>query len=196
VTGYLIALWLHSYVRWALLFAMVVVVATSWLALRRQSAWTPQHERWLRVLVSLADLQFTIGVLLYLVWSPFAAAFMQSPGTAMKEHTIRFFGLEHPTMMVVAVAFLHVGRTRSKELTDARDKHRTVLRWTLFALLVLFTSIPWPGLRHGRPLLRFGTGERSTMPGNTNEAPWVIVRQARQSGPVTTSRLSEASETW
>lgn len=154
MNGYAIALWLHSYVRWAILIAVVVVVATSWSALRKQSAWTQRHERWLRVLVGLGDLQFTIGVLLYLVWSPFAAAFMQSPGTAMKEHTIRFFGLEHPTMMVIAVAFLHVARTRSKKLTDARDKHRAVIRWTLFALLVLLTSIPWPGLRHGRPLLR------------------------------------------
>jgi len=171
VSGYLIALWLHSYVRWAILAAMVVVVATSGSALRKQSAWTPQHERALRVLVSLADLQFTIGVLLYLVWSPFAAAFMQSPGTTMKEHTIRFFGLEHPTMMLSAVALLHLGRTRCNKMTVARDKHRAVFRWTLAALLVVLTSIPWPGLRHGRPLLRFAANDWAFLPSNTNAAP-------------------------
>lgn len=169
MNGYVTALWLHSYVRWAILLAMVVVVSTSWSALRTQSAWTQRHERWLRALVGLADLQFTIGVLLYLVWSPFAAAFMQSPGTTMKEHTIRFFGLEHPTMMIIAVALLHLGRTRSKKMTEARDKHRTVFRWTLAALLVVLTSIPWPGLRHGRPLLRSGPDYAFTR--WTGEAP-------------------------
>lgn len=171
MNGYVIALWLHSCVRWALLVALVVVVAASWLGLRKQDAWTQRQERWLRALVGLSELQFAIGVLLYLVWSPFAAAFMQSPGTTMKEHTIRFFGLEHPTMMIIAVALLHVGRARSKKMSERRDKHRAVFRWTLAALLVVLTSIPWPGLRHGRPLLRFAASDWAGPPSNTNDAP-------------------------
>lgn len=181
MNGYAIALWVHSYVRWAILIALVVVIGSATLALRKSSPWTPQHERWQRALVGLADLQFTIGVLLYLVWSPFAAAFMQAPGTLMKEHTIRFFGLEHPTMMLIAVALLHVGRTRCTKMTEGRDKHRTVLRWTLFALVVVLTSIPWPGLRHGRPLLRTGTSALGVLQQHvvTQQQRWVLPALSR-----------------
>lgn len=158
MTGYVIALWLHSYLRWAILIATLVVLARSWTAQRGNSDWTRTHERWQTALVGLVDLQFTVGVLLYLVWSPFAAAFMQAPGATMKEHTIRFFGLEHPTMMVIAVALLHVGRVRAKKAALASDKHRITLRWTLAFLVIVLSSIPWPGLRHGRPLLRADVG--------------------------------------
>jgi hypothetical protein len=154
VTGYVIALWAHSYLRWAVLITACVVIARAWSAQRNGAEWTRAHERWHAALVGLVDLQFTIGLLLYLVWSPFAAAFMQAPGATIKEHTIRFFGLEHPTMMAIAVALLHIGRVRAKKATLARDKHLITLRWTLGALLIVLSSIPWPGLRHGRPLLR------------------------------------------
>ncbi len=154
MTGYVIALWIHSYLRWAILIATVVVIARSWSAGRSGGEWTRGHEKWQATLVGLVDLQLTIGVLLYLVWSPFSAAFIHDPGGTMKERTIRFFGLEHPTMMVIAVALLHVARVRAKKTTVAHDKHRLTLHWTVAFLLILLSSIPWPGLRHGRPLLR------------------------------------------
>lgn len=159
MTGYVIALWIHSYLRWTILIAACVVLARAWNARRGNSDWTRTHERWQTALVGLVDLQFSVGVLLYLVWSPFAAAFMQAPAATIKEHTIRFFGLEHPTMMVIAVALLHVGRVRAKKATLASDKHRITLRWTLAFLLIVLSSIPWPGLRHGRPLLRADAGD-------------------------------------
>jgi len=154
LSSYAVALLAHSYLRWLVLAAMLVVIARSAVASRRGSDWATSHSRLQGALVNLADLQLTLGVCLYVFWSPLADAFMRAPAATMKEHTLRFFGLEHPTMMVLAVALLHVSRLRGKKATTSRDQHRVAMRWTLAALLVVCSSIPWPGLRHGRPLLR------------------------------------------
>lgn len=164
MTVYELTLVVHSWVRWLLVVAAIVLIVRSAFAWRRGHEWTATHERAHAALVGLADLQFTLGVCLYVFWSPFAAAFISNPAVAIKEHTLRFFGLEHPTMMVLAVALLHIGRARAKRATSARDQHRVALRWTLAALLVVLTSIPWPGLRHGRPLFRVTPSSTLTPP--------------------------------
>jgi hypothetical protein len=67
---------------------------------------------------------------------------------------LRFFGLEHATMMLAAVAFVHVGRARSKQVTDERLRFRRVFAWTLAALIFVLSSIPWPYFPVARPLFR------------------------------------------
>lgn len=154
MNAYAIALLAHSYVRWFLLLALLALLGACALGWRTGAPWSLKHQRLHAAVVGLADLQFTLGVLLYVFWSPVASAFFASPGTAMKEHTLRFFGLEHPTMMLIAVALLHIGRKRAQRVDDVRRKHRHATLWTLAAMLVILSSIPWPSLRHGRPLLR------------------------------------------
>lgn len=144
----------HSYVRWALVVAALLVLIRASIGWRMDRAWTDVDAGTHQMLVGIADLQFTLGVLLYAWLSPFAFVFMHEPALAMKEHTLRFFGLEHPTMMVLAVALLHVGHKRANRAALPRDKHRLATLWTLAAVVIVCSSIPWPGLRHGRPLLR------------------------------------------
>jgi hypothetical protein len=151
---YIVALFAHSYLRWAVLLATVAVAMRAWLGWRRARAWAALDERLHRTLVALTDLQFTIGVVLYLFLSPHAQAFFADPAGALEVAPLRFFGLEHPVMMVLAVALVHVGRIRSKRAASAALRHRRVFTTTLFVLLILCASIPWPGLDVGRPLLR------------------------------------------
>lgn len=161
-TAYAFALFAHSYLRWAIVAAFIVVIGGGAVGWWRASPWFPFHERAHAALVGLADLQLTIGIVLYVFLSPVASAFFHDPAVAMKEHTLRFFGLEHPTMMFLAVALLHIGRKRTDRASTGRDKHRAATQWTLAAFVVVLSSIPWPGLRHGRPLMRGFASYRQT----------------------------------
>ena len=150
---YSLVLYAHSYLRWAVVVtALSVVIRVA--CEEKEAPWTPRDESSHRMLLSLADVQLLFGVLLWALLSPVSAAFFADPRHAMHDHVLRFFGLEHVTMMALAVVVLHAGRAGSKKATGARARRRRVL-WsvTAFGLLVL-TSIPWPGLRHGRPLFR------------------------------------------
>jgi hypothetical protein len=146
-----VALILHSWVRWTVLVGFVVVIART---ARRRDVWSRGDERAHVALVGMADLQLLLGLFLYFVASPVTRAFWADPRRAMPDSTLRFFGMEHVTMMLVGIAVLHVGRRRSKRAPNDEARRRTVFRFTLAAFLVVLSSVPWPFLRAGRPLFR------------------------------------------
>lgn len=155
MTPYEVVLVLHSWLRWAVVIFALVVTVAAFRGHKSGREWTPVDEKRHVALIAFVDVQLVLGVLLYLGWSPIARAFLTDPGHLVHDHVIRFFGLEHPVMMLVAIVLLHVGRARSKKMEGPR-RQRVVALFGAVALLAIVTSIPWPGLRHGRPLLRHG----------------------------------------
>jgi hypothetical protein len=149
---YAIVLFVHSYLRWAVLGAALVVLARTLSGSRAARRWEKSDERWHAALLGLVDLQFLLGLSLYTFLSPITSAFFASPGR-MKDPVLRFFGVEHLFMMVLAVAIFHAGRTRSKKAPVER-RHHVVWKWTLGALVLTLAGIPWPFFPAGRPVLR------------------------------------------
>jgi len=151
---YPIALLVHSWARWAVLGLLVAVVIRAWRGRTGFGSWTPLDERLHVALVGVTDLQLLVGLWLYFGASPFTRAFLTDLGNAIHVRGLRFFGLEHATIMLAAVAFVHVGRVRSKRAADPLQRHRRVFAWTLTALIFVLSSIPWPYFPVARPLFR------------------------------------------
>jgi Na+-driven multidrug efflux pump len=154
MNGYAVVLFAHSYVRWALVALVAVVLVRALLGWRGARVWARADERLHVALVACANLQFTLGVVLYLFLSPFSHAFFDDPAVAVKVAALRFFGLEHPVMMLIAVALVHIGRARSRKAATDALRHRRVFATTLAALVVLCLALPWPFTDYGRPWLR------------------------------------------
>lgn len=154
---YPIALFIHSWLRWAVLVGLVLVVVRSWQA-RRTGRWTAGDNSLHGGLAGMTDLQLLVGLWLYLGASPFARAFLTGLGGSMGNRELRFWGLEHATMMLAAVVFVHVGRARARRAADDATRARRVFAWTLAALLFVLSSIPWPFFPVARPLFRFTPG--------------------------------------
>jgi mono/diheme cytochrome c family protein len=142
---YDVTLFVHSYLRWlVLLLAITVFVKT--LATRTRSAGDVKLHR---ILLGVVDLQFTIGLLLYVFLSPITSAFFAAGFAAsMKEPGLRFFGVEHITGMVLAVAAVHMAPPRKSP-----TRRRVLITVGVFLVLVV-ASIPWPFKKAGRPLFR------------------------------------------
>ena len=169
-TLYGITLFLHSWLRWAFLVAAVVLLVRSFGAARSGRAWDPKDERWHTATIGLLDLQFLLGILLYVGLSPISRAFFSSP-LRMKDSTLRFFGVEHLILMVAAVAVFHIGRARSKNAEPAR-RHKSAWTWSLGGLVLILAGIPWPFFPAGRPLFRsFGFGTAPAALANAEAAP-------------------------
>ena len=154
---YAVVLFLHSYLRWLVLALALVLVFRAFSGWRSSRAWSPTDDRVHAAFVGTLDLQLLLGFLLYLALSPISRAFLASPGASMKVSELRFFGVEHLLLMLIAIAIVHVGRARSKKRTDARQRQRGVFVTTLIALLVIFAGIPWPFMHAPRPLFRAST---------------------------------------
>lgn len=154
MNAYLFVLYLHSYLRWGVLALAAIASSISAAGWVRGGEWTRANERLHVAFVAAIDAQFTLGALLYLWLSPYVRAFYAGPGSAMKDATLRFFGVEHVFSMVIAVSIIHIARVRSKRLATPALRHRRVLLTTLAAVVVILIAIPWPFLPYGRPLLR------------------------------------------
>lgn len=154
MTAYEIALFAHSYLRWIIVIVSVFLCIRSFIAWRSQRDWEQGDERLHVALVATFDMQFAIGLLLYVFLSPLPWAFFADLSSNIKEPTLRFFSLEHVIVILVATVLVHIGRVQSQRAATDNLRHRRVWTTTLFALLLVCAAIPWPGLRYGRPLLR------------------------------------------
>ncbi len=67
------------------------------------------------LLTIFVDIQFLIGIILYAFVSPITRAAFADFGAAMKNADLRFYAVEHITMMIIALIIIHIGRAKSKK---------------------------------------------------------------------------------
>ncbi|MEM9192581.1 MAG: hypothetical protein AAGF12_25625 [Myxococcota bacterium] len=145
----------HSYLRWAVLLGGAIVIGASSHGLLRRRDWTALDERSAVGFVLLVDIQFVLGLLLFVWLSPIThALFTEGFDNVFQAPGLWFFGLAHPGLMVAAFVVMHFGRAKAKRLGSAKAKFRLTLVSAVvwFGLVVL--AIPWPFLAYGRPLVR------------------------------------------
>ena len=152
---YATLLLLHSLLRWAVLLTGLLAVARAFSGWRSRRPWTLHDERIGFWFITSLDLQFLLGLLLYVALSPLTRAAFQDFGAAMRDNVLRFWAVEHVFGMVLAIALAHVGRSRVHKTGDDGRRHKLSLIFFTLALILILGSIPWPTLPHGRPLLRW-----------------------------------------
>ncbi len=143
MSAYGITLFLHSWTRWALLIAAVLVIVQAWRGWSGNQTWDATKQKLSASFVHLTSLQLVLGLLLYGVLSPITLAAMADMGAAMKDSTLRFWAVEHMSMMIIAVGLAHVGAGRIKKAQDDRGKHRAAAIFFTVALVIMLASIPW-----------------------------------------------------
>jgi hypothetical protein len=147
------ALWLHSWLRWAVLVTGLVAWLRAVGGKTARRPWTPQDELWGLLLTVSVDLQFVVGIVLYIL-SPITRLGLRNFAAAMQINVARFFTIEHVIGMVAAIALVHIARVKIRKATDAERKHRLAMLLYGIALVLMLISIPWPGLPVARPLFR------------------------------------------
>ena len=142
---------LHSWVRWLVLLAGIVALVR---AIGAGRTWTPAHDRATLLYTVALDVQFLLGLLLYVALSPTVGLAFRNMGVAMQTTAIRFFVVEHVVGMVLALAVAHVARIRIRKAAPDAKGHTAAI-FVGASLLLIVLAMPWPGLPYGRPLLRF-----------------------------------------
>jgi hypothetical protein len=146
-----ITLILHSLLRWVVL-ATGVAAAVRGIMGGKGKTWTAADSRAGLLFVTVLDLQFLLGLLLYVFLSPTVRTAFVNIGAAMKDPMLRFFLVEHAAGMIIAITLAHIGRARTKKALPDDRKFRAAAIFYTLALVVILLSIPWPGMPAGRPL--------------------------------------------
>jgi hypothetical protein len=147
---YALTLFLHSWLRWAVLLTGVLLLVRT----ARGRGWRPLDQRAGVAFLAALDLQVLLGLLLYFVVSPLTPKSFADLRAFMPVAPLRFFAVEHFAGMLVALVAAHVGWARGKRAPSDAVRHRRVLVGVAVALLAILASIPWPWLPYGRTLVR------------------------------------------
>jgi hypothetical protein len=152
---YSATLLVHSWLRWVVIgLALIVIVRAfaGWLGGRPWGTGDEGASKWFMLALNV---QFLVGLLLYLGISPLTRAAFGDFGAAMGDRVLRFWAVEHLFGMLVGVALAHIGRARARRAPAGPPRHRITAIFVTLALIAMLVSIPWPGLAVGRPLLRW-----------------------------------------
>ena len=139
----------HSYLRYAVLLLVLLVVLRYVAGLLSSRAWNDGDEAIGRWMIRVWDLQFLLGLVLYFL-SPIVQFGFVNFGEAMGNAQLRQYLIEHPLLNLLAIAVLHVGWVRAARADDDRGRMVRALVFIAVAVLLVVLSIPWSG----RPLLR------------------------------------------
>ncbi len=134
---------LHNTLRWLILLSLVITLVkyvSGWLG---NQPWKKSDNILGIVFTSLMDIQLLTGLVLYFFLSPITKLAMSDFGAAMKDSGIRFYAVEHFSMMFIAVVLVHIGRAKSKKAKTDLAKFKTATIFYLLALVIILAAIPW-----------------------------------------------------
>lgn len=138
---------LHNYLAYAVLLLVTLFTFYSlwgWLNGRK---FRTQDKKFGLAAMLAVHIQFTLGLVLYLV-SPTVQQAFKDFGLAMKSSSLRLSALEHPLVMLIAAVLITVARIKTKR-SDSNSAHKTNFILYAIALLLILSRIPWakwPGL--------------------------------------------------
>jgi membrane protein DedA with SNARE-associated domain len=71
----------------------------------------------------------------------------------MKDTFYRFFWIEHPSMMIIAIVLITLGRGMAKKAVPDTTKYKKAFWYFFIALVLILLAVPWPFREIGRPWL-------------------------------------------
>lgn len=147
-----ILLILHSVLRWLVVVGAVVAIGRALMGWLQNKPWTAADGRWNAIFVHSMTTQFVIGLILYAVVSPITTQGVFADfRAAMKDPELRFWGVEHITLMIIALALAHIGSARVRKAASDLAKHKMAVIFFGLAIVLVAVAIPWAS----RPLIRF-----------------------------------------
>ena len=128
----------HSGLRWVALILLLLAIVNAFTS----KTYEKKHKMInLFAMVSLHT-QLLIGLGLYFI-SPrvqFVKGWMSSK---VAEGMYRFYNLEHILLMIIAIALVTIGHSKSKKGATPEEKFKPIKLWYVIGLLLILAAIPW-----------------------------------------------------
>jgi hypothetical protein len=132
----------HSLFRWLVLISLLYAIYRAYVGWFSKKVFTSLEHSIRNFASTITNIQFLIGLWLYFK-SPIVDYFWNNVKVAIHERDIRFFGIEHITMMFIAVAIINTGSSLGKRRSTDKAKFKTTAIWFTIGLTIIFLSIPW-----------------------------------------------------
>ena len=133
---------LHSWVRWLVLVSLLLALVYAYRGWFTNQPFTKFDNTIRNIATSFAHIQILLGLCLYYV-SPITTYFLNYFKEAVHQREIRFFGMEHSSVMFIALILITIGSSKAKRHPLDKQKFTIMAVWFTIGLLLILSSIPW-----------------------------------------------------
>ena len=134
---------IHSGWAYITLIIIVFAVFNAVKGLSSKKEFTDTDLRISLFTLIVVHIQLIIGLIAYFMSDYFSSLLENGMGDSMKDAVVRLFVVEHPLMMILAVALITVGFSKHKNKTTDKAKFKTIALYYGIALLFVLSKIPW-----------------------------------------------------
>lgn len=143
---------LHNLLRWIILILLLVSIYKSYSGWRGGKAFQSGDKKtWLFTMIA-AHLTLLLGLYQWTL-GRYGLFTFKGDGNMMGNAFTRFFQVEHPVSMIIAVVLITLGHGMAKKPVDHTTRYRKAFFYFLIALILILVAVPWPfrGDVIGRP---------------------------------------------
>lgn len=133
---------IHSLLPYLFLVFMILVLAMSIGALSAGN-FSIRQMLLARIVLILAHVQLLFGLAVLFLSDAAQATFSLGMGEIMKDAELRNRFVEHPMMMIIGVALITIGFSRSKRTAESKAKNKNILIFYGIGLLIILSRIPY-----------------------------------------------------
>jgi hypothetical protein len=135
----------HNLLRWVILILLVISIFKAYSGWQQKKIFSASDRRiWLFTLIT-SHITLVVGLYQWL-WGRYGMLKTSLPDgeSIMKNKFFRFFWVEHPTFMILAIVMITLGYGMAKKSVPDTMKYRRTFWFFVIALLMILISVPWP----------------------------------------------------
>lgn len=125
----------HSGLRYVVLALMLTAIAKAFTS-KKYTEGTRKLNLFAMISVHI---QIVLGLILY-----FTSEKVMFNSETMGSSMLRFFAVEHIFGMLVAMALVTIGHSKSKKAETTEGKFKKIRLFYTLALIIILITIPWP----------------------------------------------------
>ena len=134
---YLFLTHLHSTLRYVVLLLLLISIINSVYGALKQKEFTKEAKRISYFTFISILLEVSLGFMIY-----FLSDKVIFDSNTFKMELYRFFTMEHPLMMIIAVGLISVGHLKAIRKNSVAS-YKTLIIYNLLGLLIIIAAIPW-----------------------------------------------------
>ncbi len=128
----------HSGLRWVALILLVFAIINA--ISKKGSSNYEKKDKMINLFTMISlHTQLLLGLILY-----FKSDKVQFIAGWMKQPMLRFYGMEHILLMIIALVIVTIGRKKAEKTEAPYSKHQLIAKWYLIGFILILAAIPWP----------------------------------------------------
>ena len=134
---------IHSYWAYIVLLILIIAVINAIIGFTSKKEFKTKDLRISLFALITAHIQLIFGFIAYYTSTYYETMRSMGMGEVMKNSDLRKPLIEHPLLILIAIALITIGFSKHKKKTANAAKFKTIVIYYAIALILILAVIPW-----------------------------------------------------